>query len=74
MDIMGSTITLASVITIGMFVLGILNYLSNRNSKSRKESEEEKKKASEQEARLVRIEAMLTKRRKVICQLKQSLC
>ena len=59
MDLMASTITLASVITIGMFLLGILTYLSNRSRNSKKDSEEDRKKASEDEARLVRMETML---------------
>ena len=59
MDLMGSTITLASVITIGMFVLGILTYFSNKKRNDTKESEEDKQKAKDSEARLVRMEIML---------------
>jgi len=55
MDLMASTITLASVFTVGMFILGLLNYLSNR----KKTNNEDNDKIKENEARLVKIEALL---------------
>lgn len=59
MDLMASTITIASVITIGMFVLGILTYLSNRKRNDKDDTEQVRKQASEDEARMVRMETML---------------
>ena len=52
MDLMGSTITIASVLTIIGVLIAVLNYISNRNRNTRKD-------ASEEEARLVRMETML---------------
>lgn len=59
MDLLQSTLTLAGVITIGMFVLGILTYFSNKKRNETKDSEEDKAKVRENEARLVKIEALL---------------
>lgn len=52
MDLMGSTITISSVLVIVGALIGVLNYISNRNKNIKKE-------ASEDEARLVRMETML---------------
>lgn len=52
MDLMGTTITLSGVLVFVGAMIGILNYLSNRNRATKKD-------ASEEEARLVRMETML---------------
>ena len=49
MDILGMTITLGSLCTICTVVIALSNFFGNRN-----------KKAKDEEARLVRIESMLT--------------
>lgn len=52
MDLMGSTLTIASVITIMGIIISVLNY--NLNKKKSTNEEEEREKANE--ARLVAIE------------------
>lgn len=55
MDLMASTITISSVFTIGMFVLGFLTYKTNKKKVDNEDTSKEK----ENEARLVKIEALL---------------
>lgn len=55
MDLMASTITISSVFSIGMFVLGFLTYKTNK----KKVNDDDTEKAKENEARLVKIEALL---------------
>lgn len=52
MDLMGTTITLSGVLVFVGAMIGILNYLSNRNRATKQD-------ASKEEARLVRMETML---------------
>lgn len=63
MDILGQTITLAGIITVGMFIIAFLNYrlAKNNNEKSeKKETAEEIKakadKEKEEAERLISIE------------------
>lgn len=55
MDLMASTITISSVFSIGMFVLGFLTYKTNK----KKVNDDDTEKVKENEARLVKIEALL---------------
>ena len=59
MDISSLSITLPTVVAVVGCFIGVMTFLSNRNRNSKKDSEDDKKKASEQEARMVRIETML---------------
>ena len=52
MDLMGCTITISSVLVIIGTLIAVLNYLSNKNRNIKKD-------ASEDEARMVRMETML---------------
>lgn len=59
MDISSLSISLPIALTIVGCFIGVMTYISNRNRNSKKDNEEDQKKASEQEARMVRIETML---------------
>lgn len=52
MDLLSQTLTIAGAIAVGSFIIGLLNYFSNK----KKISNEDKEKATENEARLVSME------------------
>lgn len=59
MDLMASTITISSVFSIGMFILGFLTYKTNKKKVDNEDTDKENQKVKDNEARLVKIEALL---------------